>query len=130
MNKSLGDWSGGVTPGNIPNPAVKSVSADGTWRATSWESRSSPRDFSFNNSARSLFLCVYIVYNYRVSSVEGRKCPILEIKRSVKRTNLSVDRFVVSFYLSYALGRFFTSADFLAIPCGKEVTCFGICKFT
>ena len=46
MNESLGDWSDGDTPGNIPNPAVKSVSADGTWRATSWESRSLPRGFS------------------------------------------------------------------------------------
>ena len=30
------------TPGSIPNPAVKLTSADGTWRATSWESRSLP----------------------------------------------------------------------------------------
>lgn len=43
--KSLGDWSDGGTPGNIPNPAVKAVSADGTWGAAPWESRSSPRDF-------------------------------------------------------------------------------------
>ena len=46
VNKSLGDWSDGGTPGNIPNPVVKPVSADGTWRATSWESRSLPRGFS------------------------------------------------------------------------------------
>ena len=44
--KSLGDWSDGGTPGNIPNPAVKTVSADGTWGAAPWESRSLPRDFS------------------------------------------------------------------------------------
>ena len=56
VNKSLGDWSGGVTPGNIPNPAVKSVSADGTWRATSWESRSLPRDFSFNYHAQAFLV--------------------------------------------------------------------------
>ena len=43
--KSLGDWSDGGTPGHIPNPAVKPVSADGTWGATPWESRSLPRDF-------------------------------------------------------------------------------------
>src|SRR3954452_12070076 len=30
------------TPLPIPNRAVKSLSADGTWRATSWESRSPP----------------------------------------------------------------------------------------
>ena len=29
-------------PGNIPNPAVKRVSADGTWRAASWESKKLP----------------------------------------------------------------------------------------
>ncbi len=42
--ESLGDWSDVGTPGYIPNPVVKDVSADGTWRATSWESRSLPRD--------------------------------------------------------------------------------------
>jgi hypothetical protein len=46
-NKSLGDWSDGSTPGHIPNPVVKAVSADGTWGATPRESRSLPRDFSF-----------------------------------------------------------------------------------
>ena len=45
VKKSLGDWSSGETPGNIPNPAVKPASADGTWGATPWESRSLPRDF-------------------------------------------------------------------------------------
>ena len=45
--KSLGDWSDSGTPGNIPNPVVKAVSADGTWGATPRESRSSPRDSFF-----------------------------------------------------------------------------------
>jgi hypothetical protein len=44
---SLGDLCGGGTPGPIPNPEVKPVSADGTWRETSRESRSLPRGFSF-----------------------------------------------------------------------------------
>jgi hypothetical protein len=35
------------TPGPIPNPEVKHASADGTWRATSRESRSLPRGFFF-----------------------------------------------------------------------------------
>ena len=35
------------TPGNIPNPEVKHISADGTWLATARESRSLPRDYSF-----------------------------------------------------------------------------------
>ncbi len=42
--RSLGDMSGEGTPGPIPNPAVKLASADGTWGATPWESRSLPRD--------------------------------------------------------------------------------------
>ena len=45
---SLGDLSDVGTPGPIPNPEVKHVSADGTWRATSWESRSLPRGFSLS----------------------------------------------------------------------------------
>jgi hypothetical protein len=47
VNKPLGDSSGGGTPGHIPNPEVKPASADGTWGVTPWESRSSPRGFSF-----------------------------------------------------------------------------------
>jgi hypothetical protein len=47
--KSLGDWSDRGTPGHIPNPVVKAVSADGTWGATPRESRSSPRDFSLSH---------------------------------------------------------------------------------
>ena len=46
VKTSLGDLSGMGTPGPISNPEVKHVSADGTWRATSWESRSLPRGFS------------------------------------------------------------------------------------
>ena len=56
VKSSLGDWSDRGTPGNIPNPVVKPVSADGTWRATSWESRSLPRGFSFNNFSYTFHL--------------------------------------------------------------------------
>ena len=46
--RPLGDLSGEGTPGPISNPAVKFASADGTWGATPWESRSLPRVlFSF-----------------------------------------------------------------------------------
>ena len=38
----LGSYSEGVTPVPIPNTAVKSLSADGTARATVWESRTLP----------------------------------------------------------------------------------------
>jgi hypothetical protein len=40
----LGDLSDEGTPGPIPNPAVKLVSADGTALVAGWESRSSPRN--------------------------------------------------------------------------------------
>jgi hypothetical protein len=40
-----GDNSGGATPVSIPNTAVKSSSADGTSRATSWESKTLPGAF-------------------------------------------------------------------------------------
>ena len=43
--KSFGDLSDVGTPGYIPNPVVKHVSADGTRRVTSRESRSLPKDF-------------------------------------------------------------------------------------
>jgi hypothetical protein len=49
VDLSLGDRGGGDTPGPIPNPEVKPASADGTWLETAWESRSLPRDFSFNH---------------------------------------------------------------------------------
>jgi hypothetical protein len=50
---SLGGWSGGETPGLIPNPAVKPSSADGTWGEAPWESRSLPREPSFCHCAAS-----------------------------------------------------------------------------
>ena len=51
---SLGDWSDEGTPGNISNPEVKVVSADGTWGVAPWESRTLPRDFSFKQSATDI----------------------------------------------------------------------------
>jgi hypothetical protein len=45
VNTSVGDWSGEGPPGPIPNPEVKLVSADGTWGAAPWESRSLPTGF-------------------------------------------------------------------------------------
>ena len=46
---SFGDLCGEGTPGNIPNPVVKLTSADGTWGAAPWESRSLPKDFFYLN---------------------------------------------------------------------------------
>ena len=42
IEEDVGDESDVGIPGNIPNPEVKRVNADGTWRATSWESRKLP----------------------------------------------------------------------------------------
>ena len=58
INLSLGDTSDEGTPGNIPNPEVKLVSADGTWGAAPWESRSLPRDFFYLTPKRQ-FICIY-----------------------------------------------------------------------
>ena len=62
--KSLGDWSDGGTPGYITNPVVKPVSADGTWSADSWESRSLPRDFLCLNQRRIFFETPGVVQNF------------------------------------------------------------------
>ena len=53
ISKSLGGSCDGGTPGNIPNPVVKPVSADGTRRVASRESRSPPRDFFLLNLTAS-----------------------------------------------------------------------------
>lgn len=42
LKKNSGDHSEGGTPDPISNSVVKTFSADGTARATVWESRSSP----------------------------------------------------------------------------------------
>ena len=60
--KFLGDRSDSGTPGHISNPAVKAVSADGTWGATPRESRSLPRNF-FCFKYHSLTVLVDSWYN-------------------------------------------------------------------
>src|SRR6188508_202135 len=47
------------TPLPIPNRAVKPLSADGTWRATSWESRSPPV-FISSSPARAVGLGLFL----------------------------------------------------------------------
>src|SRR3989449_5156574 len=42
VSHDFGGHSEGETPLPIPNRAVKPLSADGTWWATAWESRSPP----------------------------------------------------------------------------------------
>ena len=53
---SFGDWSGEGTTGNISNPVVKLTSADGTWGAAPWESRSLPKDFFYLTAQLALLL--------------------------------------------------------------------------
>ena len=42
----LGKNSCGGTPGPIPNPEVKPVNAESTWREASWEDRNLPSSMS------------------------------------------------------------------------------------
>ena len=64
VTQSLGDLCDSGTPGHISNPVVKAVSADGTWGATPWESRSLPRDF-FLYLAEAMFInMVFILISH------------------------------------------------------------------
>jgi hypothetical protein len=57
-----GGFSEGETPLPIPNRAVKPLSADGTWLARAWESRTPPV-FTYGPPAGgpfSLTLCVWL----------------------------------------------------------------------
>ena len=47
IKSEVGDHRSVGIPGYIPNPAVKRVSADGTWRAASWESKKLPTSLFF-----------------------------------------------------------------------------------
>ena len=42
LTKCFGGYSGGETPGHIPNPEAKPTSADGTALGRVWESRTPP----------------------------------------------------------------------------------------
>ena len=66
VNTVPGGNSGGATPVPIPNTAVKSSSADGTWTARSWKSRSLPGTFY-----------IYSLLLYRMSSSD--ECIALEM---------------------------------------------------
>src|SRR5438046_10719488 len=50
--RRFGGHSGGETPGPIPNPEVKPSRADGTVRATGWESRSPPEHLRITSRPR------------------------------------------------------------------------------
>src|SRR5688572_27945305 len=52
----FGGYSEGETPLPIPNREVKPLSADGTWPARAWESRSPPA-FDWSRPPGRLFLC-------------------------------------------------------------------------
>ena len=74
VKMSLGDLSDDGTPGHIPNPEVKIVSADGTWGATPWESRSLPRDFFICLTTRQI-ACIIILLS------DAPKFALLTIKK-------------------------------------------------
>ena len=81
---SLGDISDEGTPGNISNPEVKLVSADGTWGAAPWESRSLPRDFSFNKRDRvDSGFSFNSLFAFATSEAPG--LPIADLRRSVSK---------------------------------------------
>ncbi len=80
VKTSLGDLSGEGTPGPIPNPEVKLVSADGTWRATSRESRSLPRGFSFNVRLKTCSVLIESCIMLPVRPVEGSFVPSLTLR--------------------------------------------------
>jgi hypothetical protein len=56
-SKVSGDHGGGATPVPIPNTAVKPASADGTWGASPWESRTSPDFFERRAGKRGAGIC-------------------------------------------------------------------------
>ena len=66
LKSEVGDHRSVGIPGNIPNPAVKRVSADGTWRAASWESKKLPTSLFclslFKSEVRSCGRCVRAVF--------------------------------------------------------------------
>src|SRR5438045_7278105 len=68
--RDFGGHSEGETPLPIPNRAVKPLSADGTWWATAWESRSPPVSSHSESRHRAAFL-VYGVPTLR--SARGRR---------------------------------------------------------
>src|SRR3954463_12901317 len=63
----FGGHSEGETPLPIPNRAVKPLSADGTWWATAWESRSPPVLYS-----QSRLRAALVVLGWRAPGVLGR----------------------------------------------------------
>lgn len=81
-----GDNDGEVTPVPMPNTEVKLSSADGTWTAGSWESKSPPgQKRSSRNIASFVFLhlvsdilLIYIAFDLLQQS--ARLCCIRQIK--------------------------------------------------
>jgi D-hexose-6-phosphate mutarotase len=66
---SPGGHGGGVTPVPIPNTAVKTASADGTWGESPWESRTLPGD-TFSFSAMVLLFGVSLL-EFQRSEAQG-----------------------------------------------------------
>src|SRR6266536_2620981 len=70
--RRFGGYSGGETPGPIPNPEVKPSSADGTALETGWESRSPPRHLRHESRLRAA-LVVWAEGPWEAPRVIGRE---------------------------------------------------------
>ena len=76
----FGDHGERETPGSIPNPEVKPLSADGTARGTVWETRTSP-DYTPRGWSFVTTLEVFAVF----AGVLGARRPGLVRGRTVSR---------------------------------------------
>src|SRR3954471_16284111 len=78
-SQSYGGHSERETPGNIPNPEAKPLSADGTARETVWESRTPPDKSSLQGTTTWLspeVLSEVCPHSPSVNVVQGAVCHV------------------------------------------------------
>ena len=106
--KRSGDNSTEVTPVPIPNTEVKLCSADDTWRATAWESRTLPVYLEAIHDMASFFLEEYFKRRYMVVPfVILRQYHIRYIK------NLQIHYILLTLSLFYGIFPLHLNASFL-----------------
>ena len=76
-----GDDGGGVPRVPIPNTTVKPSSADGTWTAGSWESRTSPGRISERSTLNRVLFCV-------IRRIERQRDSSITAYQTAKRSQL------------------------------------------
>ena len=78
VSKTFGDDGGGVPHVPIPNTTVKPSSADGTWTAGSWESRTLPSENSKTSAPMSGYysLIAQLVEHSTVNRVVTGSSPV------------------------------------------------------